>query len=591
MKKEACFIFLALLLALFVELPVLPAIQQTPEKNSGMFLYVGQQMMEGKTLYKEVWDHKPPLVFMLNAFALILGGGGLWGVWVLQLVFTALAVFLLLKVLERVFGLFPAVFAVTGAMLALFLINHGGNYCENYALLFQAAGLWLFLEGSNKPKRWWLFLLAGVAIGLAFMLKQNQIGFGIALGIILVLRALFHPRPENLWAAVAPWLGFAAVVLAFVGFFFVTGNFAAFWDAAFGYNLAYTRLGLLERLKAILDIVEELSSMPAFALALASWLVALAAVFWRVSQGGGVAGALTEKFGGERFRWAMIFIGLAGVAAGLGMVWLKGGSPGFGLLQILSVSLGIFLVSFAWADRRWDLFKRFSGLLRNLRLMLDDDVAPLVEMVALWFPLDIFLVGLSGRTYIYYFITLTPSVACLLAFLTYWMLRTGTGRVNLVKIVIIDFLIVIAAGPLISFFNSLKPADDPQISAAVEVVQSNSKPGDTVLTWGSNPLINFFARRPQPVRYIHSWLYYTEHDALLQRQEELLDSLKTVQPALILDTHDPDAPFPKDMQSCQVENGKSQPGELAKVFDYICKHYTLAGRIGPEAWPLYRLVQ
>ena len=40
-----------------------------------VFAYIAQRMLAGDVLFRDVWDHKGPLIFMLNALGLWLGGG------------------------------------------------------------------------------------------------------------------------------------------------------------------------------------------------------------------------------------------------------------------------------------------------------------------------------------------------------------------------------------------------------------------------------------------------------------------------------------------------------------------------------------
>jgi hypothetical protein len=45
--------------------------------DSRIFLYVGEQLRQGATLYEDVWDNKPPTTFLLNALGLTLSNGSL----------------------------------------------------------------------------------------------------------------------------------------------------------------------------------------------------------------------------------------------------------------------------------------------------------------------------------------------------------------------------------------------------------------------------------------------------------------------------------------------------------------------------------
>ncbi|NPV76153.1 MAG: hypothetical protein HPY59_07230 [Anaerolineae bacterium] len=583
MPKWLWFSITALVLTVLVMLPILPVIQQTPEKNSGMFLYTAQQMVEGKKLYKEVWDHKPPLIFAINSLGLILGKGSLWGIWGIQFLFCFLVVFLILVTLNRFFSAFTAAFSVVCAMAALMMVNHGGNYSENYGLLFQAGVFWLALHaGKTYRKTGRLYLAAGVLAGLAFMLKQNLIGFGLALGIYLILREIFRKTPHQWQDVLGLVSGFGLTMLLFFGYFYLRGVFVDFWDAAFRYNLAYTRLGLLERINASLDVVEMLSTIPPFTLAMAAWLSALLLICWQFSSA--AAGLLRRR----NLPVVMIAVGIAWFLSALLVERVTtSGAAGFGLLQWLSAIGGLLLAVAGATEGRLRWMGHLAGWLESLNPPLKPEVIPLVGVAVLWFPIDILMVSLSGRTYVYYLIALVPVTAFLLGILAHILVDQAGQRSSPMRLVASSLMVIVMAAPMISFFNSLKPGSDHQIDASVQAILDHSNPGDTVLTWGSQPLINFLTDRPQPSRYIHSWFFFTDHYALVQRQAELLESLIKKKPTLILDTKDPDAPFVEDMQNCLYPSG-SPPGILGQVFDYICRSYILIDTVGPEKWPLYQ---
>ena len=583
MPKWLWFSITALVLTMLVMLPILPAIQQNPEKNSGMFLYTAQQMVAGKMLYKEVWDHKPPLIFAIDSLGLILGKGGLWGIWGMQFLFYFLTALLMLSILTRFFSAFAAFFGVICATAALMVVNHGGNYSENYALLFQAGALWLAVyAGQNHKKTGRLYFAAGVLTGLVLMLKQSLIGFGVALGIYLILREIFRKKPHQWQDVLGLSFGFGVTVLLFFGYFYLKGVFPDFWDAAFQYNLAYSRLGPLERIKASLDVVEMLSAIPSFALAMAAWLSALLLICWQFSY---------KAAGWLRKRNLAVVMVVAGTVWFLSALLIERvtsrGVAGFGLLQWVSMVGGLLLAAAGAAAQRSRWMARLAGWLKCLNPPLQPEVVPLVTVTVLWFPIEILMAGFSGRTYVYYFIPLVPVTAFLLGVLAHMMAGQTDWRITVPHLVAVSLLVVVMAAPMISFFDALKPGSDSQIDASVQAILKNSKPGDTVLTWGSEPLINFLAKRPQPSRYIHSWVFYTDHYALNQRQSELLESLIEKKPVLILDTQDPDAPFVEDLQECLYPS-ETLPGNLGQVFDYICRSYVLLDHVGPEKWPIYR---
>ena len=63
----------------------MPSLLQIPDIDYSIFEYFGQRMREGQLPYRDIYDHKPPLIFFLNYWGLVLGSGSRWGIWALQL--------------------------------------------------------------------------------------------------------------------------------------------------------------------------------------------------------------------------------------------------------------------------------------------------------------------------------------------------------------------------------------------------------------------------------------------------------------------------------------------------------------------------
>ena len=63
-----------------------------PHRDSGVFLYVADQFLEGKVLYKNLWDHKPPVIYLINTLALLIDGKTLWGVWFMESLFLSISI-------------------------------------------------------------------------------------------------------------------------------------------------------------------------------------------------------------------------------------------------------------------------------------------------------------------------------------------------------------------------------------------------------------------------------------------------------------------------------------------------------------------
>ncbi len=165
-----------------------------PSRDSGVFLYVGWRFLNGDLPYRDVWDHKPPLIYFVDALGLTFTPHSLWGVWFLQIIFIFFTLFFIYKLLDREFGLYAALTGIVILTSGILTILEKGNVTEEYALVFQAWCFWLFVRAWKKdfPIRFsfWIGLLGG----LAFNFKQTTIGIWITYGLFLLAISLFQRK-------------------------------------------------------------------------------------------------------------------------------------------------------------------------------------------------------------------------------------------------------------------------------------------------------------------------------------------------------------------------------------------------------------
>lgn len=263
------------LLAFLVLLPYAPYLHPIPNRDSGLFLYAGWRMLHGEVPYRDVWDHKPPLIFFIDALGLALGGGSCWGVWVLEIVSLGGALALCRRLLAPIIGPVPALASCTLWGASVFLLLHGGNMTEEYALPLQFTVLLLFAKSEEHKHYGWRAFTIGALVGLILLLKQNVIGVGIAVAIyILVARSLERRWKELLATAGLGLLG-AAVPIAAAGLYFgLSHALDDLWEQAFAFNAAYARAGGDSRLVSLTAGLQMLSGTGIVAITFAGWFAA-----------------------------------------------------------------------------------------------------------------------------------------------------------------------------------------------------------------------------------------------------------------------------------------------------------------------------
>jgi len=265
-------LLLVLISSLGVLIPMSPLYMPLTYRDSGLFLYFGCRILSGDIPYKHIWDHKPPVIYYLNALGLALTQNSRWGVWLLELIFMFIAFMIGYNLIKRVLGVFPAIFSLILTMMSLVFIMQGGNLPTEYTILMQFFALALIFQKTNEEKISFssLFLI-GVTGGIAFFTKQTAIGIWIALGFYLLFLRIAKKQASLLIKEIFLLLsGGLFVTITIVGYFGLNGALREFLDAAFRFNFFYTTTvtSIRTRLWPVIMGIQPLTKAGLFQLAL-----------------------------------------------------------------------------------------------------------------------------------------------------------------------------------------------------------------------------------------------------------------------------------------------------------------------------------
>lgn len=237
--------FFSLVMALSVLWPTSPWYYPFPTRDSGVFLYTGWRILNGDLPYLQVWDHKPPLVYLINAIGLGLSGESFWGVWLVRLFCLAFAVYITWLLLEKYFGSLIAILTSIVWVANLPPILGQGNFTTEYTIPLQALALYLTVQAFEKHDKSFIrYFLIGILGGLAFMTKQTSVGIWLAIGLFLLIDGFINKqlKPNFLRLSGLATGSLLVIALTLVGFNSLKA-LPDFWDQAFLFNFAYINPG------------------------------------------------------------------------------------------------------------------------------------------------------------------------------------------------------------------------------------------------------------------------------------------------------------------------------------------------------------
>jgi 4-amino-4-deoxy-L-arabinose transferase-like glycosyltransferase len=164
---------------LFVLVRALPILSYPPGRDQSTYLLIGQSLLEGKQLYRDLWDNKPPGIFCVYAGISKLFGTAVWGVALVDVVWLLVISYCIFRFTARFLG--PGAAAVAVAVHASWHATVSYSYIhiaqpETFQLLCIFAGFFLM---QHRGRRWQKArcFTAGLLLGYAFWLKYNAVAF------------------------------------------------------------------------------------------------------------------------------------------------------------------------------------------------------------------------------------------------------------------------------------------------------------------------------------------------------------------------------------------------------------------------------
>lgn len=290
-KKTDRLILLGLALAgavmTLVICPFSPLYRYCFEPDEICYLVMSRGWLSGKIPYRDLFDHKGPLTYVIYALGLLLGNGNNWGVFVIFALISAGNFTLIYKIL-RIFYDPDRAFSAEAVLISMFFVKRSilyatGSKPEHIALLFLLLSEYLIAKRvkeraaqGKEPTEQPVFttkdmFLLGLLAGVVFMIKYNLCAYylffiGAYFLWLLVRRAPssagfpsdhsdgrdHYARPEhrNLRAFLTSSASFAAGIATIAApiFLYFASQHALrdFLNVYFAFNLHYAGKGTLK---------------------------------------------------------------------------------------------------------------------------------------------------------------------------------------------------------------------------------------------------------------------------------------------------------------------------------------------------------
>jgi hypothetical protein len=228
-----------ILLLIVAAVSAYPAIMiDPPGWDAPGFKWMGRRILQGDVMYRDIWDHKFPVIHWINALAAALGDQQTV-LYLLQSVSIAATAWLISLLARRQAGsrtvaVLTGLTCVTlGSMRAAL---EGGNYTENWAAPFAVLCMYAGVRAASGG-RWVWPILSGFGLGATACLRPPSILIGAAL--LVLAPSLWRAHRLTVATVVGWFVGFAIVPAAVCIWAANQGVLGLMGSLCIGFNVIY----------------------------------------------------------------------------------------------------------------------------------------------------------------------------------------------------------------------------------------------------------------------------------------------------------------------------------------------------------------
>lgn len=212
-----------------------------PFYDAGLFEYFGFAMSKGDIPYLNIFDHKGPVIFLVNYLGYALAGP--FGIKCLYL----LCIFIFFNIcyaIGRLFASVTSVFFVDTIIYFVFIVFFEGGWgLEGYVLPFIAFSLYVFIKYLlQKQLKNRDILFVGFSFAVVLLTKANMVGLWIAFALYLLMEFIYKKKYKRLLEVILYFVvGAFAFILPVCLYLTLTGSFSEMLFQSITVNIIYSK--------------------------------------------------------------------------------------------------------------------------------------------------------------------------------------------------------------------------------------------------------------------------------------------------------------------------------------------------------------
>ena len=251
-KKNLYYIFL-FVVVIFLSLVGLnssPLNKGITQNDSAVFQIMGKGMIDGQVIYKDLFDHKGPIMYLINAIAYLISPQ--IGLFIVEILFIYIGAVFIFKTSKMFISKEMSLIMSLLYLMLIFVIISGGNFTEEYAMTFTSMALYCIMKiiYKNKYENKILWGVIGATFALNFFIKPTYIAVWMAFGIIQFIYSIKEKKIKELLKYVFYIIiGILVVTIPIMIYLVLNNDINDFINAFFVMNMKYSKAGVLKKLK------------------------------------------------------------------------------------------------------------------------------------------------------------------------------------------------------------------------------------------------------------------------------------------------------------------------------------------------------
>lgn len=239
-RSEALFIALTGLITMLICTKSSPLYPVNDWTDANCYMTVGRAITKGKLPYRDLFEHKGPLLYFLHAAGALISDDSFFGVFIFETV-ACICFLMLFYVLLRKYTGRPALWTVPFISMTVYSSQafcHGDS-AEEFCLplILSSIMIWLDATESGKAPSDKRAFLMGAFSGIVFWTKFNLLGAYAGAFLVIAVILLKNGIAPLIRMCGFMALGFGAVSFPVIIYFAAHNSLADLWEVYFYDNI------------------------------------------------------------------------------------------------------------------------------------------------------------------------------------------------------------------------------------------------------------------------------------------------------------------------------------------------------------------